>query len=61
MHLAVVDVKVQAAVGGEDAPRFHQARFEEEQEIIKDVSVRLGADLGGGVTLPREAGAVAAG
>ncbi len=61
MHLAIVNVKVQAAVSREDASGFYQARFEEEQEVVKDVTVLLGADLGGGVTLPRKAGAVAAG
>ena len=60
MHLAVVNVKVQAAVGREDAFGFYKARLEESQEVIKDVTVGFGADLDGGVALPGKAGAVTA-
>ena len=60
MYLAVVDVKVQAAVFREDALRFDQARLEEEQEVIKDVTIRLGTDLNGGIALTRKTCAVAA-
>lgn len=45
MHLAVIYVEIQAAVRLEHPVGFVQARREEGQKIVKDVSVALAADL----------------
>ena len=59
MHLAVINVKVQAAIGGQNAFGFDQARLEECQEIVKDIAVGFEANLGRGIALPGKASAVA--
>ena len=45
MHLAVINVKVQAARGRENPFGFHQARLDKGEEIVKDVAVGFGTQL----------------
>ena len=45
MHLAVVDVEVQAAGGFEQPVSFLQPRGQESQEIVEDIQVTLRAQL----------------
>ena len=59
VHLAVVDVEVQAAVRGEQAVGLDQARLEECQVIVEQVGVASGADLDRPVAPAGEPGAVA--
>ena len=58
MHLAVVDVEVQAAAGGEQAVGLGQARLEEGQVIVEQVGVAARAELDRPVAAPGEAGPV---
>jgi transposase len=58
MHFPVINVKVQAAIGFEDAPGFDKAGFQKAQEVVKNIAVRLGAKFNSGVTLPHESGAI---
>lgn len=59
MHLAVIDVKIQAAVCFQHALRLDQTRLEEAQVIIELVVVGAPAQRDGAVAAPLEAHPVA--
>ncbi len=59
MHLAVVNVEIQAARWFEQTVRLAEARFEEGQVIVKDIGIPFRADLDGLIAPSAEAGAIA--
>src|SRR5512133_2465947 len=59
MHLAVINVEVQAAGRFEQAVSLIKAWFEERQVVVKDIGIAFGADLDGLVAPAAETSTVA--
>ena len=59
MHFAVIDVKVQAAVGLEQAISLAQARFDKGNKVIENVAVGLRTHLHCCIAVAGKAGTVA--
>jgi len=59
MHFAVIDMKIEAAMGFEEAVGFQQARREKAEIVIELVVIGTFAQVGGLVGTPLKPDAVA--